>query len=118
MTPSDILEGLVGEMPSEPEADEGPVVTRADGSWLVEGDARVEDVEGLLGLPPLPEHERGTYQTIAGFTMARLSRIPRAGDRFSWGGLRFEVVDMDGRRVDKVLVEREPGRTPTAGRDN
>jgi len=113
VTPSDILEGLVGEMPSEPEAEAGPVVTREDGSWLVEGDARVEDLEGLLGLPPLPEQERGTYQTIAGFAMTRLSRIPRAGDRFAWGGFRFEVVDMDGRRVDKVLVERERASATT-----
>ena len=54
----------------------------------------------------MPETEQGTYQTVAGFVMTRLGRVPRAGEHFTWGDLRFEVVDMDGRRVDKVLVER------------
>jgi putative hemolysin len=55
----------------------------------------------------LPEDEAGAYHTIGGFVMARLGRVPRAADQFEWGGMRFEVMDMDGRRIDKVLVMRK-----------
>ena len=60
----------------------------------------------------MPEEDAGSYHTVAGFVMTRLARVPRTGDRFSWGGYTFEVVDMDGRRVDKVLVERLPPPEP------
>ena len=64
------------------------------------------DVLSDLGLDELPEGEAGTYHTLGGFVMARLGRIPRTADAFEWGGMRFEVVDMDGRRIDKVLINR------------
>ena len=112
VTPTDILEGLVGEMPSEPSEEAGPIVVREDGSWLVEGTARIEEIVTAIGLPPVPEDERETYQTLAGLVMTRLARVPRAGDHFRWGDFRFEVVDMDGRRVDKVLVERRARPAP------
>ena len=112
VTPTDILEGLVGEMPSEPSEEAGPIVVREDGSWLVEGTARIEEIVTAIGLPPVPEDERDTYQTLAGLVMTRLARVPRAGDHFRWGDFRFEVVDMDGRRVDKVLVERRARPAP------
>jgi putative hemolysin len=105
VTPTDILEGLVGEIPSAPSSEPGPILQREDGSWLVDGAAPVDDVAAAVGLPPVPPQEQGTYDTLAGLVMTRLARVPRTGDRFTWGGFRFEVVDMDGRRVDKVLIE-------------
>ena len=59
-----------------------------------------------MGIDELPEGEAGAYHTLGGFVMARLGRIPRTTDAFEWGGMRFEVIDMDGRRIDKVLVSR------------
>jgi putative hemolysin len=111
VTPTDVLESLVGEIPSEPDTAAGPITTREDGSWLVDGAMPFEDLVAELSLTPLPDQEEGAYQTLAGFVMTRLARVPRAGDRFAWGDLRFEVVDMDGRRVDKVLIERPPAVT-------
>ena len=110
VTPTDILEGLVGGMPVEAHAHDGPITTREDGSWLVDGTTPIEDLEGRIPLPAIPESEHGAYQTIAGLVMTRLAKVPRAGDHFAWGSFRLEVVDMDGRRIDKVLIspKREP----------
>ena len=83
-------------------------MARGDGSWLVDGSAPMEEVAAQLR-SGVPEDEAGAYHTLAGFVMARLGHIPHAADAFEWGGLRFEVVDMDGRRVDKVMVQRVPG---------
>lgn len=104
VTSTDLLEALVGELPADASEAAGPFVQRADGSWLVDGSASMEEVSAKFELPPLPEEEAGAYHTIGGFVMARLGRVPECADRFDWGGLRFEVVDMDGRRVDKVMV--------------
>jgi putative hemolysin len=112
VTPADILEGLVGEIPSEPASVHGPIVQRGERSWLVDGATSIDDLQANLEVPAIPEQEQGTYQTLAGLVMSRLARVPREGDRFTWGDLRFEVVDMDGRRVDKVLIEREPPAAP------
>jgi putative hemolysin len=112
VTPADILEGLVGEIPSEPASIHGPIVQRDERSWLVDGATSIDDLQASLDMPTVPEQEQGAYQTLAGFVMSRLARVPREGDRFTWGNLRFEVVDMDGRRVDKVLVERHPPAAP------
>jgi putative hemolysin len=106
VTATDILEGLVGEIPSKPSDEPGPVVQRDERSWLVDGATPVEDLASTIELPPIPESEQGTYNTLAGLVMTRLARVPHAGDRFTWGRFRIEVVDMDGRRIDKVLIER------------
>ncbi len=106
VTSTDILEGLVGEMPAEPSQEPGPIHQRDDGSWLVDGTASMDDLVREAALPAPPADEAGTYHTLAGFVMTRLARVARTGDRFTWEGFRFEVVDMDGRRVDKVLVAR------------
>ena len=82
------------------------MVVRDDGSMLLDGQLSVIDVVDILELKPLPEDEHETYQTLAGFVLTRLERVPSEGDRFDWHGYSFEVVDMDGRRVDKVLVTR------------
>ena len=89
-------------------ATSGAIVARPDGSWLVDGATTIDDVVSELGLDELPEGEAGAYHTLGGFVMARLGRIPRTADAFEWSGMRFEVVDMDGRRIDKVLVIRLP----------
>jgi putative hemolysin len=108
VTATDILEALVGDLPADASEAQGPFVPRADGSWLVDGSAAMEALTSKFDLPPLPEDETGAYHTVGGFVMARLGRVPQCADVFEWGGLRFEVVDMDGRRVDKVLVARLP----------
>ena len=110
VTAADILEGLVGEIPSEPASEAGPIIARGESSWLIDGATPIEDLQAAIGLPQVPDSEQGTYQTLAGLVMTRLARVPREGDRFVWGHLQFEVVDMDGRRIDKVLVERQPSR--------
>jgi putative hemolysin len=106
VTISDLLGAIVGdiaqsEAPPEPEA-----VRREDGSWLLDGRLLVAELKDLLDLESLPDEESGHYQTLGGLVMAHLGRIPASGDRFQWGGWRFEVMDMDGKRVDKVLLTR------------
>jgi putative hemolysin len=107
VTVTDLLEALVGALPGGPNESKGAFVARTDGSWLVDGSASMDDVVGKFDVQ-VPEGEAGAYHTLAGFVMARLGRIPRCPDSFDWEGLRFEVVDMDGRRVDKVMVTRVP----------
>lgn len=104
----DILEELVGEIPSsDDETYEPEIVTRDDGSWLIDGGLDIEDMKDMLGIDELADQERVDYQTVAGFMLSQFGFIPKAGDSFQVGEYRFEVVDMDGRRVDKVLVTRE-----------
>ena len=108
VTVTDLLTAIVGELPADASEAQGAFVSRADGSWLVDGSAAMEQVASHFGLDPLPEEEAGAYHTIGGFVMARLGRVPKAADTFEWGGMKFEVMDMDGRRIDKVLVARKP----------
>jgi putative hemolysin len=116
VTVTDLLEALVGHLPANAREAESQFTLRADGSWLVDGAVSMEDAATKLGLPDLPEEEFGAYHTMAGFVLARLGRVPKPADHFEWGGFRFEVVDMDGRRIDKVLVERIPYRPPSGVR--
>ena len=113
VTFDDILEALVGEYAGTTPDDEPSVVQRDDGSWLVDGSVSLDELETRLDLDPMPLAERRGFRTVAGFVFARLGRVPKSGDAVQWGGLRFEVVDMDGRRIDKVLVSRAgPKREP------
>ncbi|QQP91098.1 HlyC/CorC family transporter [Skermanella sp. TT6] len=104
-TAADILETIAGDFPEAGE-DEAGLVRREDGTWLVDGMLPIDEAEHRLGLRGL----RGDrdFHTLAGFVMAELGHVPSAGEHFSWRGSRFEVVDMDGRRVDKVLVTTRP----------
>jgi putative hemolysin len=105
VTMEDVLEELVGEIHDEHRRDEAsPFVQREDGSWLVEGGAGIEDLAQTFGLKTdaLPRD----YSTISGLVLAELERIPTAGDIVRWQGLQIEVVEMDGRRIDKLLVKR------------
>jgi putative hemolysin len=110
----DLLEGLVGALPEHPSEASGSFVARDENSWLVEGSASMDEVVSTLDLE-VPESEVGAYHTLAGFVMARLGRVPHTADAFEYQGLQFEVVDMDGRRVDKVMVSRATS-PPTAHR--
>ena len=106
VTLHDILEAIVGDVRTFGEPEEEHVVTREDGSWLIDGSTPVEDLKALLSVEVFPGEEEGEYRTIAGLIMYVLDRIPSTGDYVEIGALRYEVVDMDGKRVDKVLVRR------------
>ena len=104
LTLRDVLEALVGEVPEEDQPVEEAIVRREDGSWLVDGLLAADELKERLGLRELPREEEAEYQTVGGMVMDALGRVPEAGDRFEWEGHSFEVLDMDGRRVDKVLA--------------
>lgn len=104
VTINDVLEGIVGDLPSAGEEARPGAIQREDGSWLLDGLMPVDEFKEILQIDKLPGEDRGYYHTLGGFIMTHLGRIPSAADHFEWGTLRFEVVDMDGRRVDKVLV--------------
>jgi putative hemolysin len=104
VTASDLLEAIVGELAHEQPTDAAPV-QRHDGSLLLDGLMASDELKARLELPDLPRE--GTYHTVAGLMLALLQRVPKEGDRIAWAGWRFEIVDMDGRRVDKVLATRE-----------
>jgi putative hemolysin len=100
----DLMEAITGDLAVSQERS-GEVVRRDDGSWLLDGALPVHEVRDVLEIDdPLPGEENGDYETLGGFLMSRLERIPDVGDTTDWSGHRFEVVDMDGRRVDRVLV--------------
>lgn len=103
VTLTDVLEAIVGDIPGIDEEGEAKATQREDGSWLLDGMMSVDELQLLLDLDELPEDEMN-YDTVGGLLMAQLGRIPTAGDKFEWQNLRFEVMDMDGYRVDKVLV--------------
>jgi putative hemolysin len=102
LTINDILEEIVGEM----EIEEPQATQRQDGSWLLDGMLEVDEFKEIFDLPALPHEDE--YETLSGFVMMSLGRVPQPTDRFEWHGLKFEIMDMDGRRVDKVLVTTLP----------
>ncbi len=104
VTANDLVEAILGEFPDIDEREEDEAVQRADGSWLLDGLMNIEDLEDKLQRDVSPDDEESSYQTLGGFIMMRIGRIPTTADRFEWRGLSFEIMDMDGRRVDKVLV--------------
>ncbi|RRR71583.1 MAG: HlyC/CorC family transporter [Candidatus Viridilinea halotolerans] len=109
VTLEDVLEEIVGEIDDEfDEASPEPVVRREDGSLLAEGSLGIAEVKNLLDVDELPDEETYRYDTLAGLVIALLGRIPTTGDVAEWHQWRFEVVDMDGLRVDKVLIAKRP----------
>ena len=104
VTVNDILDALVGDIPSMDEQGEQSVVRREDGSFLLDGALPVNQLKQTLQLKRLPGEEDGGFQTLGGFMMTRLGRVPAVADRLEVGGWRFEIMDMDRRRVDKVLA--------------
>ena len=102
ITLKDILWIVMGDFVSVP--DEQQIIERDDGSWLIDGATPVDDVERLLDIARMPEEE--SYETMAGFMMYMLRRIPKLTDRVNYAGWRFEVIDVEGARVDQVLATR------------
>ncbi len=109
VTLTDILEALVGDIPDSAGAGQR-VVRREDGTWLIDGMLGLDELKELLKLSRLPG-EDPEFHTLGGYLMARLNRVPMVADRVSIAGWRFEVVEMDGRRVDRVLVSPVKART-------
>ncbi|MFU2207763.1 hemolysin family protein [Solidesulfovibrio sp. C21] len=108
VTLNDVLEALIGDLPTTEEPQEKAIVQRADGSWLIDAMTPFDEVLRLLEL----SHEgtgfaEGDFKTIAGFCLKSLGNIPSIGDRFVWRDVHIEIVDMDGRRIDRILVERK-----------
>jgi len=108
VTATDVLEAIAGEIPELGDTDLPEAVRRSDDSWLLDGRLAIDEVERLLGRNDMRSGD--DYTTIAGFVLAQLGRLPVTADSFEWKGLRFEVVDMDDRRIDKLLVQRLPAQ--------
>ena len=103
ITERDVLEAITGEFTVH-SGEDAWAVKREDGSWLMDGLIPVPEMKDRLDLRELPEEDRGRYNTLAGMVMLLLGRLPATADAVEWEGWRFEVVDLDGKRVDKVLV--------------
>lgn len=112
----DVLEAIVGGLPTQDESFRPEITRREDGSYLLDGLLSIDDLKKLMDIDELPEEEKIGYQTVGGFVMSQLNTIPSAGQHFHLGDFRFEVMDMDGRRVDKILLTRHPAEplTPKA----
>lgn len=106
VTLNDVLEAIIGEIPAAGAVDHPRVIQRDDGSWLVDGMLPVDEFKDVFHIRRLPGDQSGHFHTLGGFVMTHLGRIPLAGEHLEISGLRMEVVDMDGHRVDKVLIER------------
>jgi putative hemolysin len=104
VTDYDILEAIVGEIPEDSEDTDSLAVQREDGSWLFDGLIIIDQLKEILDLDDMPGEDKAAYQTLSGFVMSQLGRIPKTGGKFRYENYDFEVVDMDGRRVDRVLV--------------
>lgn len=115
VTATDVLEAIAGDLPELGQEAEASAERRADGSWLIDGMMTLDDVELETGFRNL--RGEGDYQTLAGFLLWRFGHIPKVGETIVWEDARFEVVDMDGRRIDKVLVVPPPARPEDAWND-
>jgi putative hemolysin len=100
-TPIDILKAIAGELPDLGSRERPDALQRGDGSWLIDGHMPIEELQRRLGRRDMVGRD---YHTVAGFVLARLGRIPKAGDIMTWRNLRLEIMDMDGVRIDKVLL--------------
>ncbi|MBI4724813.1 MAG: HlyC/CorC family transporter [Rhodomicrobium sp.] len=107
VTPTDILTGITGELPGAEAELEPSAMQREDGSWLLDAQMPVFEVERVLGVTGLAVDD-AEYTTLAGFVLTQLGHIPPVGESFRWKNWRFEVVDLDGRRIDKVLATQTP----------
>lgn len=107
VTLQDVLESVTGEF-ATPNVEDAWAVQREDGSWLLDGMIPIPELKDKLGIKAVPEEERGRYHTLSGMLMWLLERIPQAGDVATWEDWRLEIVDMDGKRIDKVLASRLP----------
>ena len=108
ITPYDLLNELVGDVTNigdEPN-DEDDILVRDDGSWSFDGMVDIEEFKETIGVRELPDEDRVGYQTLAGFILSYRGAIPSIGDNFDWNGFHFEIADMDGLRIDRVIVKK------------
>jgi len=109
ITLHDLLEALVGDLSRVDQDDEEPLITRRhDGSWLIDGRTSPEELYEITGIDCSEESSKGGFRTMAGFILYKMGSIPATGDYFSYDGNEYEVVDMDGHRIDKILITRLP----------
>ncbi|MBN8886656.1 MAG: HlyC/CorC family transporter [Rudaea sp.] len=118
VTLNDLLGAVVGKaalpaIEARP-GDDAPIVTRDDGSWLIDGALGIDDLHELTGIVTLPHEKDDDYRTAAGMVIAQFGRIPACAEHFDWSGFRFEVVDLDGARIDKILISRLGEATASA----
>lgn len=102
----DILEAIVGDLPT---TEELKAIKRSDGSWLIDGLINIDEFKPIFNIEKLPDEEESNYHTLAGFIITFLGKIPDTGEKFTWNGLQFEIMDMDGYHIDKVLVMQLAG---------
>jgi len=113
VTPRDVLEAITGELLQTSAPEETWATPRIDGSWLLDGLMPISELKARLGLTDLPHEDKGRYNTVAGLVLVLAGRLPRTGERFEGMHWSFEVVDMDGRRIDKVLAQALPDADKT-----
>jgi putative hemolysin len=111
VTLQDVLEAVTGEF-KPPNQEDAWAVQREDGSWLLDGLIPIPELKDRLELKEVPEEDKGRYHTLSGLIMWLLGRLPHTGDITTWEGWQLEVVDLDGKRVDKVLASRLPENLP------
>jgi putative hemolysin len=114
LTHHDILEAIAGEIPFSDNESQRAAVQRSDGSWLLDGMLAIDEFKELFHLETLPGENKDAYQTLGGFLFTQMGRVPSVSDTLEWNNLLFEIVDMDGKRIDKVFVaevEKNPADT-------
>jgi putative hemolysin len=115
VTLSDVMSALVGDVTVIGEENDPDAVQRQDGSWLLDGGVDLDRFRDLMNTDVrFPDEGTGAYHTLAGFVLYQFGYIPRTSEFFEWGGYRIEVVDMDGNRIDRILVDRLPAPQPVA----
>jgi putative hemolysin len=114
LTPRDLLEAITGELQPGSQVDAW-ATPRGDGSWLLDGLMPVNELKSRLDIRELPDEDKGRYNTLAGLLMAVSGRLPATAERIDCAGWCFEVVDLDGRRIDKVLAVQIPIVVPRSG---
>jgi putative hemolysin len=105
VTMNDLLEAIVGDIADIEQPEEPPIVQRSDGSWLLDGMLPIEEFLTAFELPEDAIDRQANYHTLGGFTTHQLGKVPATGEIFEWHKYKFEIVDMDGNRVDKILLE-------------
>ena len=97
---------MVGDIPWLQSSSEPEAVARDDGSWLIDGGYGIDKFKELFELDHVPGEDTNAFHTLAGLVMSQVGRVPNVSDSFDWNDFKIEVVDMDGNRIDKVLVTR------------
>ncbi|GMW00402.1 MAG: hypothetical protein AMXMBFR84_15390 [Candidatus Hydrogenedentota bacterium] len=116
VTLDDLMEAVLG-ITTRPEEEGMEPVLRPDGSWLIDGSTPIDKLKRILSIDELPDEESHTFETVAGFALTQFNKIPSAGESFECAGWRFEVMDMDGQRIDKLLISSQPTLEVTENTD-